>query len=73
MRHCWTACLAFSAALLTISSALAQSQHTSGACSPIVQDTDGNVQINVNCPSTLLPKQLEELKAAVVKQAQAEL
>ncbi len=34
---------------------------TTGPCSPIVVDTKGNVDIDINCPIQLTPKQLREL------------
>jgi tetratricopeptide (TPR) repeat protein len=38
---------------------------TNGACSPIVIDTDGDVEINVACPIELTAEQLAELIAAI--------
>ena len=35
---------------------------TTGPCSPIVRDTKGNVDIDINCSIQLTPKQLRELK-----------
>ena len=34
---------------------------TKGPCSPIVRDTQGNVEINISCPIQLTPVQLREL------------
>lgn len=40
---------------------------TEGDCSPIVVGTSGDVTINVECPSSLSPKELEELRAAIAQ------
>lgn len=38
---------------------------TTGDCSPIVMDVEGNVEINVTCPTGLSSQQLQELKEAI--------
>ena len=53
--------------VLAVQSFPAQAQQSSGACSPIVKDTTGNVRINIDCRSTLSDQQLEALMTAVVE------
>jgi hypothetical protein len=36
-------------------------EQTAGNCSPIIRDTQGNVQVNINCPIQLTPVQLKQL------------
>ncbi len=51
--------------LLTGMTATAGAQTTTGACSPIVVDAAGKVEINIDCPIQLTALQLRELIEAV--------
>ena len=48
----------------SVEGTLADSAQTAGACSPVIVGTDGDVRIDIDCPSGLSPRQLEELKNA---------
>ena len=63
--YLWIGLLLILAGLSAATGTSAKELRTKGDCSPIVVDVEGDVEINVTCPTGLTPLQLQELKEAL--------